>query len=470
MSGNKSIRDFFAPKTTQASAPPPPLPTFKTPSISSIPKYSNSPKPPVLASSHNSLASDPCDQRGYTPKLSTLPTSSHSPSPASSRLQNNVPTASVQSTWSSSAVEIQNSDDEGGDSDSSLEDLASLLASKSSETKSRQPSSIPGKAPSTPVRSKNQKSKFDFHSSPLTVQPKIKYKFDLASLISQAEKDEATEASSKRVKAMLAVQEEEEASIIANNGTLSPAKFAHSELLNSVVAETDDDAHKVTRALLRTEATITEKRWYFFDTQSKSVKSERKPFPSGAVSKEWRRELKDPSMRYQTFVSGFAEDMISLGQRLPDEIFLWILDEVCFEPTDPLRASYLNVLGESSDQANRLITVDVIHKIFRQIGGSPNATSVTEKIRVVQKLADPYAKRDWTTLFSVISLFSKVSKRLTQASRMRVVCTFLRLCVDQLILENVHLLASVQEAICRLCRHTPDDEWESFVSLSRLDS
>lgn len=367
-------------------------------------------------------------------------------------------------------MEIQNSDDEGGDSDSSLEDLASLLASKSSETKSRQSSNNHGRAPSTPVRAKNQKSKFDFHSSPLTVQPKIKYKFDLASLVSHAENDEATEASSKRVKAMLAVQEEEEASIMANNGTLSPAKFAHSELLKSVVAETEDDAHKVTRALLRTEATVTEKRWYFFDTQFKMAKSERKSFPAGAVSKEWRRELKDSNMRYQTFVSGFAEDMISLGQRLPDEIFLWILDEVCFEPSDPLRSSYLNVLGASSDQVNRLVTADTIQKIFRQIGGSPSAISVTEKIRPVQKLADPYAKGNWAILLSTISLFSKISKRLTQASRTHAMCTLLRLCVDQLILENVLLLVSVQETIIRFCGHTPDDEWESFVSPSRLDS
>jgi len=365
-------------------------------------------------------------------------------------------------------MEIKNSDDEGEDSDSSLEDLASLLASKSSETKSR-PAHNQTRAPSTPVHSKRQKSLYDFHSSPLTVLPK--YKFDLKSLVSHAEKDEITEASSKRVKAMLAGQEAEELSFADNSDILSPGKVAHSELLKSVVEETEDGgAHRVTRAIMRTEATVTEKRWYFFNTQYEPVRSDKRQFPVSKVPKEWRQELRDPKMRHQTFISGFAEDMVAFGKSLPDEIFLWILDEICFESSNPLRAAYVNVLGESNKQVHELITPDAIQKIFRQIGGSSNATSVTERIKPIQKLANPYSKTDWGVLLSIISLLSKTSRHLAQASRMQAVCTLLRLCIDSVILENVDLLVAAQEAMRRLCRHTPEDEWGSFVRSPRLSS
>jgi len=479
MPGNKSIRDFFKPANL-------PLSSSQPSSNSKVPKAPLAAKasvvtkptiPPFAMGQAKSSVSNPPEQAGYTSSLSPPPTSdppesspgpslSPSPSPISPQ-EENVPPPAFSSISSNNSAErvIQNSDDEDEDSDSSLEDLSALLAAKSSEIRGRH--AVNGITPSTPVAPRHQTRTVNFHISPLPVLSK--YKFDLKSLVSHAERAEATEASSKRVKAMMAAKDEiadDDTTMALNDHTADPVEFAHGALLESVVADREDGgAHKVSRAIMRTEATVTEKCWYFFDRQSKASKSERKPFPSRSVPENWKRELVNPKTRYQTFVSGFAEDMVTFGKKLPDELFLWILDEACLEPSDPLRTSYLNTIRESKEQIQRLLNPDVIKKIFRDIGGSNNATEISQKVVPVAKLADPYSNRDWARLLSIIRFLGQIGKSLQQTSRTNIICMLLRMSVDHVVFKNVDLLDSVQETIGRLCRYTPDEDWETCVSL-----
>jgi hypothetical protein len=488
MPGNKSIFDFFKPAQPApkpANLPPSPSQpssNFKVAPAPLAAKATITGKPtitPFAMGQAKSSVSNAPDQRGYTSSLSPPPTTDPSelspspspspppPHPVSPPKKENIPFPTVFSSKScntSSDRVIQNSDDEDEDSDSSLEDLSALLAAKSSEIRERQ--AVNGVAPSTPVAPRHQTTA-NFHTSPLPVLSK--YKFDLKSLVSRAERDEATEASSKRVKAMMAAKDEiadEDATMTFNDHTANPAKFAHGALLESVVADREDGgSHKVTRAIMRTEATVTEKRWYFFDTQAKASKSERKPFPTRSVPENWRRELVNPKMRYQAFVSGFAEDMVTLGKKLPDELFLWILDEACLEASDPLRTSYLNTIKESKEQIERLLNPDLIRKLFRTIGGSSNATEISQKVVPVPELADPYSNRDWARLLSIIKYLGQIGKSLQQKSRTNIICMLLRMSVDHVIFENVDLLDSVQDTLSRLCRYTPDEDWETCVRL-----
>lgn len=84
-------------------------------------------------------------------------------------------------------------------------------------------------------------------------------------------------------------------------------------------------------AIDRVEVTLPEYRWYFFETQPTSVDVKRQPFPDIFLSEDWRHDLANPRQRYQTFVSGFAEDMVCVGKTLPDEIITWMLDEICLD-------------------------------------------------------------------------------------------------------------------------------------------
>jgi hypothetical protein len=354
---------------------------------------------------------------------------------------------------------VRSSDDEDEDSDSSLEDLATLFQSNRSANRSanRSEPSPNGFPPSTPTAARSRN--VNFHTSPMPILNK--HKFDLKSLASHAEIDRRTEASSKRVKAMQEASEKKDT--VPPRRDNASEKLKHSSLLQDVVADQEGaDVHKVARAVMRTEATLSERRWYFFDTPANPSKPQRKSFPTKSIPSDWQNDLKDPQMRRHTFVSGFAEDMVSLGRVLPDEIFLWMLDEICIESSEPLRTSYCNVLKQSSDQVRRLIVPNIIRKMFEGVGATLAATATTDKIRPVKNLAEPYAKRDWSNLRSLIRLFGQIAELLQ--ARVYIVTLLLRMCVDRVVMENVDIFGLVQETINRLCRYMPDDSWESCVS------
>lgn len=353
---------------------------------------------------------------------------------------------------------VRSSDDEESDSDASLVDLATLLQAKRPAT--HQNSSTDKAAPSTPRASRFTGRNHELNSSPIVVP---KYKFDLKYLASLAKTDDAIEASSKRVKALSTPQEETDALFPTDSSPHEP-KPNHLDLLGSVVANREDgEMQRVTRAIKRTEATLSEQRWYFFNTQANPSKDKRQPFPTKAVPEAWRNELLDSKSRYQTFVSGFAEDMVSYGKALPDEIFLWIMDELSREPSDPLRNSYSNTLRESTEQVERLVGLDLIQSLFKGLGGSPTGTSLSQKIRSTPAVVDPYSKYTWDILCTVVKFLGQVARHLQQGARVYTICMLLMMSVDRVVFDNVDVLDEVQETIGRLCRHIPDDAWESCV-------
>lgn len=399
-------------------------------------------------------------QRGYTSSLSP-PSSTSDPSEAlRSPLK-----ASLQPMSTAvkipSVREVPGSDNEDSDSDSSLEDLSVLLQSHHPENSLKKLAD--SQAPSTPVHSRAIRN-VRFHTSPLPVLPK--YKFDLKSLARQAQKDDATEASSKRVKAMMTPNEETTSNISPQPSKSSKISKVshHHELLESVVADTEGgEVHKVTRALKRTEATLPEYRWYFFETQVKPSKPVRSEFPKASIPETWHDVLKDPQMRYQTFVSGFAEDMVGFKNTLPDEIFMWMIDELCWESDNALRNSYSGIIRASSEQISRLVVPNVIQRMFRNLGGTSGATTISQVIQPVHKITSPYGSRNWANLRSVVKFLGQVSGPLHQTSRIHSLSMLLRLAVDRVVSDNIDLYDLVQQTIFRLCRYDmPDDSWELF--------
>ena len=395
--------------------------------------------------------------RPSTPLSQQNDTSSLSPPPSSPINPYEVPVLPPKPAVPSSTATrvIKSSDDEDEDSDTSLEDLATLLQSNRSAN-CQSDGSSEGK-PSTPTASRTKK--LAFHISPMPILNKNK--FDLKSLASHAEMDRKADASSKRVKAMQEVSERKES--VPPQGDSASERLKHSSLLQDVIAaQADADHNRVARAVMRTEATLSDQRWYFFETQPSPSKPQKKAFPTKSIPKEWQSDLKDAQVRHQTFVSGFAEDMVSFGQALPDEIFLWILDEMCVESSEPLRASYCNLIEQSSEQVRRLVVPDVIRNLFEAVGATSASTATTDKIRPVQALSQPYAKRDWSKVRSLIRLLGRVSKLLE--ARTYAITLLLRMCCDKMVVENVDIFDLVQESINRLCRYVPDDAWESSVS------
>ena len=285
--------------------------------------------------------------------------------------------------------------------------------------------------------------------------------------MSHAKKDQAAEASSKRLKAMMAPKDEREHSYISEED-VNRSNVTQNPLLESVIADQEGGIAKVTRALRRTEATIAEKRWYFFDHHPMATKASANPFPKASALKGWEGELKDPQMRQQSFLSGFVEDMVGFGKKLPDELFIWVLDEAFLESRGPLRYSYLSLLRECPQQIKRLILPGIIQRLFDKLGATESASTITQPVKPVPMLSHPLPKYDWSRVCSLINFLGKIGKSLKSESREHLICMILRMSVDRAVAENVDLLDEVHRAIYYLSRDTPGSEWERSVSNSAL--
>lgn len=448
MPQSKSIRDFFKPAQTSMKtgasfpAPPsssagfqaPPMPATSKPTLSR--KDSNTSRSAEKWEETSSLSPPPSSEATDIPQ-----------SPTRTRLD-----SSFQSNGTSSRV-VRSSDSEESGSDDSLPDIF----------KSTNHLPAPNRAvPSTPTASRHRSTQIPL-TSPLAIHPK-KYKFSIASLVDEAAVDKKSEESSKRVKAMLDQQADKSTNLISGDSNGEPAKL-DGALLESVVSHKEDGGmEKVTRALMRTEATNSDQRWYFFNAEAQQPDSRHQPFPDSAVPANWRRGLLKPAVRKQAFLSGFAEDMIHLGQALPDEIFIWILDEACFESHGVLRTSYLNMLQESTEQIERLLSPDVVNRMLQNLGGTSTATTISEKIRPSIKLPSRY---HWSpaNVGSVILFFTRISHILLPETREHIICMLLRMSADHVVFENVDLLVLLQEAIRRLCQDIHSDRWEISVRI-----
>ncbi|TVY26149.1 hypothetical protein LHYA1_G005371 [Lachnellula hyalina] len=436
MSQNQSIRNFFKPAQSNVRVAVPPVDPARQSSLIAMRTQSTPSDSKPQTSYTNSNASKSSEQGGLMSSLS--PPSSVTESP---------PEVAVLSAPSSNEVSgrvVKSSDDEESDSDDSFPELF---------RSTNGPPPAKRVTPSTPSKPRSRRVLQPL-MSPIPVHPK----YSLESIVKDAENDKADQETSKRVKAMLDTQINENTSPFASGLSGNQAKF-DGALLESVVANTEDGGmEKVTRALQRTEATNVEKFWYFFGRQDQAAEPPRPSFPTSTVPKTWQRELSKPAMRDQTFISGFAEDMVHFGQALPDEIFLWVLDEACLEPSDVLRTSYLNTLKESREQVERLLSPDLVDKMLRDLGGTPIATTITGKMKPSPKITARYS-RDWAHVRSALMFFTGIADSLQRKTREHMLCMLLRMGADHVVFKNVDVLDVLQQAIRRLCKYIPDDEW-----------
>ncbi|KAI9734411.1 MAG: hypothetical protein M1818_006799 [Claussenomyces sp. TS43310] len=339
---------------------------------------------------------------------------------------------------------IKSSDDEESDSDSSLDDITELFQTTSSASRHIADTST------TPARHGRMSKNTKLHTSPLAVLPK--YRFDLQALASEAKKHEAAEARALRMKALEKEEEEE-----MRNGLISTSR-----LLKSVIEDKEDgNVDKVMRAVQRTEAIHTDKQWYFFERLATDTPRTSSPFPVQQNDNSWQGELLDPDNREATIVSGFARDMVTLGECLPDEILLWMLDEVCFDVSDDLRQAYSDILFASSDQVSRLVRPEVVKRMFSNLGGSRSAVDIEHKLQ--PKLADPhvYDGREWAGLRLVIRFLGDISHHIHAATSSYVLSLLSRLCADSMVLDNVALMCAVQESVTRVSESIEEEVWEA---------
>jgi hypothetical protein len=232
-------------------------------------------------------------------------------------------------------------------------------------------------------------------------------------------------------------------------------------ILESVVADKEGTSvEKVLQAVKRTEATLTEKKWNFFKPREQIEPLKRELPPCSG----WQELFLDPLEREHMLLSGFAKDMIMLGEALPKDLFLWMLDEVCFESRSDLRQAYGEILGAASEQTLQYLKCKDITNMLRKLGAKEDALDLNADL--IPATMDLKAnKQEMEFLGPTIDILGKLSENTEIDTSIYILSILSRLCVDSVIWENIDLLNAVQRAMVRVCNNIDGDDWQQAVSL-----
>lgn len=344
-------------------------------------------------------------------------------------------------------VEASDDDDDASDSDSSLESLGAIIRARRAPKSSASTMASPPRSRPPVV-----------YTSPV----KKKYRFDMKSLVSQAAQDHATDESAKRVQALYEAIERD-----GNKDTGDDQKIDAGALVINAAMENreDGDAQKVLQALKRTEATHVHPTWYFFENTPSSSKTDN-PFPAKSVKRDtWQHDLVDPRSREQTIVSGVPMDLVTMGDTLPDELVLWILDEIPLVRQSTLRSAYCDLVKLLPvDQIERLLQPKAIQKLFKAIGGTDEATDIHQRITTRTPIPDPYPDRGWELVISTLNFLANLGPYLDGSAQNHTICLIGRLLLDLTVMTNGSLLAACQAAISSLVMGAKESQWEQNVS------
>ncbi|KAJ4386654.1 hypothetical protein N0V93_009552 [Gnomoniopsis smithogilvyi] len=476
MPRNGDIRSFFA--SSQAGSQQQAAsraPAFPTPAPSAT-----APTPAVVDPSPSAQTSPPekpavCDRM---PEHTYEPPSPLSPLRENASISSSPPSIAPRQTYAIDAViAASDEEDDAGSSDSDLPDIMAPIASKRSVAD-----------PCVTPRAKRTAVQFDgmIFSSPLSIRKKHKY--DLAALARFNERDEEKRASELRVKVLeeqgemearererqaalkTTVEDEDETDVEDEEG--KAGRELKRRLLESVKAEADaaeEDEEgrgkmRVMRALERAaDASTGKKAFYFLEETQPDTKGlvVGNAFPTAEAKGPWKI-LADKQDRVKHFQSGLPFDIQRMFGNMPDEIFLWILDELCHERRRDLAAEYVKLLRICDDQVRRLIRPTLLQRLFKSLGATNEACNLSSAVSLTDEIKDPYRDRDWTCLENFIGLLGCITKSLESSSRAMAMQMLLRLGMDSVAVENFGLAQEWRWTVDLLARSVPGREWANF--------
>lgn len=359
---------------------------------------------------------------------------------------------------------IKGSDDEDDDSLSSDDDLPNLFAKPRTDA-------VPVRAnrESNPcVTPKAKRTAISFHSSPLAFMPK--HKFDMKALLNHAKTHDAAEASAQRMSNILSERDAAAESAPAAKPAATLYETMMDVLSDAEGEDNEAERDKLLRAVKRTEASVDRKHWRFFEQElSDSCVPARAPFPKDAARGGWRF-LADPKTRPHVFGDGLTYTIQTRRRDLPDEIVLWVLDEISYEKSESLRQEYCRLLGVCTQQVYKFFDEDRLDRLFRDLGAREEALDSAAKISGVIEQNPPYSERNWSMLQSVLILLSRTSNAMTVTSLTHAVSILIRLGIDTVVTENIAIRKDFSEAIEKLVLAVPIKSWDKFVSAACPDS
>ncbi|KOS20062.1 hypothetical protein ESCO_005709 [Escovopsis weberi] len=422
----RSIASYFQPATRAPSATPP----AASPSRQPQPQSHSQPAAPSSPAS----------------KLTSLPPSSPPPAFSSPAHVRTTPKPKPQR-----ADVIEASDDEGGfgDDDSDGEDFEDIMdLLKPAAASAPDPCATP-QAKRTAVRDGFFRSAEDHAAAP-------RHRLDLAALARDARRDEATSASSLRNQAAAAAAARNTAPSRADKDPLGG-------VLGDVVKDHDGrDAHKVLRTVQRTDLAKTQAWCCFFDRDYRAPPGAPAPRPGRASP--WRLLTQGTAAeRERNLASGVPQTLVATrGGGLPDDVFQWILDELCVSRSSLARIEYCNIVADCPEQVAQLLAPERLRALFLRLGASDELESPAAELTVSRPSHNPYQDRDWSCVASFLSLLDAVADSLSTASAVYAIRVLLRMAFDKIVMCSIDLLPAWDAAVNRLASAIPPALWDSF--------
>ena len=365
-------------------------------------------------------------------------------------------------------VMIRNSDDE---SDSSLEDLDDLIARNSSHKAPSPPACNlddsfsnfqAGKhAESVKKQTIGTSGQLGKPASPhllaLPVIPK-QYKFSLESLAKERRQHEAGKDSVAQALSLIESYDQRKASSNEKSRMLDQKGALEADLVTRLV-KTEADGDNVSRlqtAIRRTEALQYSQSWSFFEDHPGHSLRHRAVFP--AIEDQRLRPVLDESIsRQQAFLSGYVGEYATKAS-LPEELLLWIMDEICFETRDDLRYSYTNTLKYATVQLSPLITHEHIDTLFRTLGATATAINIESPVVPRAVLSQNIEHVSRPCLLSILDLLGGIAGSLAVECRTHIFCLLCRLALDQSIVKDFHAINVIGELFSKLADLYPEED------------
>lgn len=325
-------------------------------------------------------------------------------------------------------LEIPASDDEddlGSESDaSSLDDLTAILG----QGRSVKPNGSPAKKLlATPSR----RSAIAFHASPLTLLPKQNANFK--ALMRSAKKDTATKQSSTVAKAD------------SNHESLSPSEVPNPD--GKIEGPKGD------------QKTL---RYCFFKDDFISPPS--KPYPK-RLRGHWRLlSQANKKTRQRYFEDGIPRLILKRVKKLPDELFEWVLDELCVNNSLIFRRQGVTLITQCPEQMRRLVTPQRLEGLFTRLGVSADLDDKGSELPAAELDAEPYEGRVWGHVESFLSLLGRLALHMAPPSVLFACHALMRMSLDTVICDKFELFRAFQDAIQPLLHAVPRSSWADFVS------
>jgi hypothetical protein len=304
------------------------------------------------------------------------------------------------------------------------------------------------------------------HRSPLTLQPK-KHKFDLKALIKHSREIAQTEESVKQADALLALEDHNnenwDESDTENDPRLKEA--ARQQLFISRDNDEDGKGDKLRRAMKRSggDEASPRKHCYFFPHEGPLSRPGANAFPRKQAVGRWRC-LGQADTRRQTFMMGLPYAFVGQGETLPDELFQWILDEVCTEQNADLRRQYINLTELCEDNTHRLVNDMRLYALLERIGG-PRYAREHSKFKSTTEVRHEYLERNWSPLVSFLQLLHRIAPDLQTSSAISAVQLLLRMSLDPVVATVVreHHMRAMTTLVSRLAKSR--SQWNTAVCL-----